>query len=72
MDADLAPVVVDNKDNEDSEDSEDNEDSEERARRDEDEDKCKWGSGLLKSCLCFLTSKKHKQDCKQCGTTTWG
>ena len=33
---------------------------------------CKWGSGLLKSCLCFLTSKKHKQDCKQCGTTTWG
>ena len=33
---------------------------------------CKWGSGLLKSRLCFLTSKKHKQDCKQRGTTTWG
>ena len=33
---------------------------------------CKWGSGLLKSRLCFLTSKKHKQDYKQCGTTTWG
>ena len=33
---------------------------------------CKWGSGLLKSCLCFLTSKKHKQDYKQRGTTTWG
>ena len=33
--------------------------------------KCKWGSGLLKSCLCFLTSKKHKQDYKQRGTTTW-
>ena len=27
---------------------------------------CKWGSGLLKSRLCFLTSKKHKQDYKQC------
>ena len=34
--------------------------------------KCKWGSGLLKSRLCFLTSKKHKQDYKQRGTTTWG
>ena len=33
---------------------------------------CKWGSGLLKSRLCFLTSKKHKQDYKQRGTTTWG
>ena len=33
---------------------------------------CKWGSGLLKSHLCFLTSKKHKQDYKQRGTTTWG
>ena len=31
---------------------------------------CKWGSGLLKSRLCFLTSKKHKQDYKQRGTTT--
>ena len=35
-------------------------------------DTCKWGSGLLKSCLCFLTSKKHKQDYKQRGTATWG
>ena len=34
--------------------------------------KCKWGSGLLKSRLCFLTSKNHKQDYKQRGTTTWG
>ena len=33
---------------------------------------CKWGSGLLKSRLCFLTSKNHKQDYKQRGTTTWG
>ena len=33
---------------------------------------CKWGSGLIKSRLCFLTSKKHKQDYKQRGTTTWG
>ena len=33
---------------------------------------CKWGSGLFKSRLCFLTSKKHKQDYKQRGTTTWG
>ena len=33
---------------------------------------CKWGSGLLKSHLCFLTSKKHKQDYKQRETTTWG
>ena len=33
---------------------------------------CKWGLGLLKSRLCFLTSKKHKQDYKQRGTTTWG
>ena len=33
---------------------------------------CKWGSGLLKSRLCFLTSKKHKQDYKQRGTSTWG
>ena len=33
---------------------------------------CRWGSGLLKSRLCFLTSKKHKQDYKQRGTTTWG
>ena len=33
---------------------------------------CKWGSGLPKARLCFLTSKKHKQDYKQCGTTTWG
>ena len=33
---------------------------------------CKWGSGLLKSRLCFLTSKKHKQDYKQRRTTTWG
>ena len=39
MDADLAPVEVENEDNEDSKDSEDNEDSEERARSDEDEDK---------------------------------
>ena len=31
----------------------------------------KWGSGLLKSLLYFLTSKKHKQDYKQRGTTTW-
>ena len=34
--------------------------------------RCKWGSGLLKSRLYFLTSKKHKQDYKQRGTTTWG
>ena len=34
--------------------------------------RCKWGSGLLKSRLCFLTSKNHKQDYKQRGTTTWG
>ena len=34
--------------------------------------KCKWGSGLLKSRLCFLTSKKHKQYYKQRGTTTSG
>ena len=33
---------------------------------------CKWGLGLLKSRLCFLTSKKHKQDYKQRGTTPWG
>ena len=33
---------------------------------------CKWGSRLLKSRLCFLTSKKHKQDYKHRGTTTWG
>ena len=33
---------------------------------------CKWGSGLLKSRLCFLTSKNHKQDYKQRGTTTLG
>ena len=33
---------------------------------------CKWGSGLLKSRLRFLTSKNHKQDYKQRGTTTWG
>ena len=33
---------------------------------------CRWGSVLLKSRLCFLTSKKHKQDYKQRGTTTWG
>ena len=32
---------------------------------------CKWGSGLLKSRLCFLTSKKHKQDYQQRGPTTW-
>ena len=32
----------------------------------------KCGSGLLKSLLCFVTSKKHKQDYKQRGTTTWG
>ena len=32
----------------------------------------KWGSGLLKPLLWFLTSKKHKQDYKQCRTTTWG
>ena len=38
MDADLAPVELENEDNEGSEDSEDNEDSEERARSDEDED----------------------------------
>ena len=31
---------------------------------------CKWGSGLLKSRLCFLTSKKHKQNYKQHGTIT--
>ena len=37
-----------------------------------EEEECKWGSGLLKSHLCFLTSKKHKQDYKQRGTTTWG
>ena len=37
-----------------------------------DEKPCKWGSGLLKSRLCFLTSKNHKQDYKQRGTTTWG
>ena len=36
------------------------------------EQTCKWGSGLLKSSLCFLTRKKHKQDYKQLGTTTWG
>ena len=36
------------------------------------DEQCKWGSGLLKSRLCFLTSKKHKQDYKQRGTTTWG
>ena len=33
---------------------------------------CKWGSGLLSSRLCFLTRKKHRQDYKQRGTTTWG
>ena len=33
---------------------------------------CKWGSGLPKSRLCFLTSKKHKQDYKQRVTTTLG
>ena len=31
---------------------------------------CKWGLGLLKSRLCFLTSKKHKQDYKQRRTTS--
>ena len=41
MDADLAPVELENEDKEDSEDSEDNEDSEERARSDEDEDEDK-------------------------------
>ena len=40
--------------------------------REQDENVCKWGSGLLKSRLCFLTSKNHKQDYKQRGTTTWG
>ena len=34
--------------------------------------RCKWGSGLLKFHLCFLTSKKHKQDYRQCGTSTKG
>ena len=38
MDADLAPVELENEDNEDNEDSEDGEESEERARREEDED----------------------------------
>ena len=37
---------------------------------DRNKDICKWGWRLLKSCLCFLTSKKHKQDYKQRGTTT--
>ena len=44
----------------------------ETEQSDESELSCKWGSGLLKSRLCFLTSKNHKQDYKQRGTTTWG
>ena len=38
MDADLAPVELENEDNANSEDSEDNEDSEERVRSNEDKD----------------------------------
>ena len=41
MDADLAPVELENEDNEDIEDIEDSEDSEERARSDEDENEDK-------------------------------